>query len=81
VNFTPMELELCKAWAKEHAEDDDPLDVFHWKLLENGREKAERSARYHARTVAEIDVDMAPLSAKFYENVTAEPDGDPDVDF
>ena len=81
MNFTPIELELAKAWAKEHSEGDDPLDVLHWKLLELGREKAERSARYHARILAEVETDMAPLSAKFYETNEAEPNGDEDVEF
>ena len=81
MNFTTIELELSKAWAAEHHGDDDPLDVFHWKLLEVGLEKAERSAKFHSRTVAEIKTDMAPLSAKFYETNEAAPNGDEDIEF
>ena len=83
MNFTPLELELCKAWAIEHEGEDSKnlLDAFHWKLLKNGREKSERSARFHSKTVDEIDKDMAPLSAKFYKSETPEPNGDELIDF
>ena len=81
MNFTPLELDLCKAWAREHAEDDDPLDVFHWKLLESGLEKSERSAGFHDRTVAEVKTDMGNLSAKFYDSDGEPPNGDEDVEF
>lgn len=81
MNFSTIELELCKAWAKENSEVDDPLDVFHWKLLEVGREKAEKSARFHERTVADTGIDMASLSMLFYESDGEEPDGDENVKF
>ena len=81
MNFTPIEIELCAEWAKEHAEGDSAVDVMSWKLLEVGREKAERSARYHDRVLAEIDADMASLSAKFYTAETPDPNGDESIEF
>lgn len=81
MNFTALEIQLCEAWAREHSEEDDPLSVMRWKLLEIGKEKAERSAAYHARQVAEVGVDMDQLSAEFYKAEAGEGDGDPEVDF
>ena len=81
MNISVQEIALCAGWAKEHCEDDDPVDVMTWKLLEICAEKAARSARYHARTVAEISTDMASLSLVFYETEGGDPDGDPDVEF
>tara|TARA_R110002126_G_scaffold91785_4_gene218246 strand:+ start:2073 stop:2342 length:270 start_codon:yes stop_codon:yes gene_type:complete len=81
VNFTPIEIALCKAWAEENAGEDDPMDVFHWKLLENGQEKSDRSARFHGRVVAEIKTEMEQLSSRFYKSESPDPNGDEGVDF
>ena len=81
MNFSALELELAEVWAREHSEGDDPLRVMRWKLLEVGLEKSQRSASYHARTVAEVGVDMDSLSAEFYKTEVAGPDGDKDVEF
>ncbi len=82
MRISTAELDLCKAWAAEHHGDDDPLDVFHWKLLEVAKEKTDRSANFHARELAEISADLDNLSTKFYATEAGTvPDGDPEVDF
>lgn len=76
-----LELQLCKAWAREHADDDDILDVFHWKILETTREATVRTADFLTRQVNEEQSDLDALSASFYVEEEPGPNGDEDIEF
>jgi hypothetical protein len=81
MKLSVIELSLCTAWAKEHCGEDNPADVLAWKILDVVKEKTRRYAAYIDREVNDIDVDLAAISATFYEEEEPGPDGDPDVAF
>ena len=79
MKITAIELNLCKQWAREHAGEDDPLDVFHWKILDSTAEATQRTADFLGRQVEDEKADRDSISANFYTE--EEPVDDSDVEF
>lgn len=81
MKLSTMELGLCAAWAKAHHGPDDPIDVLVFKILDVVSERARRYADYAEREVGDIETDRAAVSANFYDQEDADPDGDSNVEF
>ena len=65
MNISHTDISAARIWAETHAGEDDPLDVFAWKLLDIGRASAEKSANFHDRDHSAIKADMAQIEARF----------------
>ena len=59
------EIALARLWAEDNAGEDDPLDLFEFKLMELLREDSERSGRYHSRNFDEADKRLAEIGERF----------------
>lgn len=63
--LTQHDIMSCMVWAKEHCGEDDPMDVFAWKLLDHKAKHHEKSAAFHERRQTECEVLQAGLAEKF----------------
>jgi hypothetical protein len=60
-----IEVAIARLWAEENAGDDDPMDMFEFKLMELLRAEAERSGRFHTRNFDDADNRMAEIGERF----------------
>lgn len=60
-----IEVALARLWAEENAGEDDPMDMFEFKLMELLRAEAERSGRFHSRNFDDADKRMAEIGERF----------------
>ena len=59
------ELESAKIWAQQYAGDDDPLDVFHQKILAHGKEQLGGWKRASERELVRVEEEMSAIEDRF----------------
>ncbi len=64
-DLTQHDIISCKLWAEEHCGDDNPMDVFAWKLLDHKAKHHAKSSGYHERTQTACEMLQAGLAEKF----------------
>lgn len=80
MNVTVKDLSTARVWVLENAGDDDPLDLYAWKLLDMQKAQHLKSATYHDRQAAEAAALMEEIEAEWEVSGTPVPD-DEDVVF
>lgn len=65
MRLTFQDIIMSRGWADEHAGEDNPMDVFEWKLLSFALKQHQDAAEYHNRQIEKITSEMESVSSKF----------------
>jgi len=59
------EIESAKVWAQQYSGDDDPLDVFHQKLLSIGKVQLGKWKGASERELVRVEQEMTAIEDRF----------------
>ena len=63
--MSPQDIATAREWAEKNAGEDNPLDLFAWKLLELMRDEASAKSVWWERRCTKSETIMSEFEARF----------------